>query len=64
MKPFRTLQDVIIDDLKRENVDLIELAKVAGCPCCDGSGAYYDGYGDACQCQWCDEFKIIKERKR
>jgi hypothetical protein len=33
-------------------VGLVEHAK---CPECDGSGGFYDGYGGACQCQWCHE---------
>jgi hypothetical protein len=32
------------------------------CPQCgDGSGAYYDNYGECCQCQWCYEADRIKE---
>lgn len=31
------------------------LLEVAKCPCCDGSGAYYDDYGNVNQCQFCDE---------
>ena len=34
----------------KEAVGLLNATK---CPCCDGSGAYYDGYGDVCQCEWC-----------
>lgn len=42
--------------------ELVELIKVADCPQCkDKSGAYYDNYGEVCQCQWCDETeKLIK----
>ena len=36
-----------------------ELFKVASCPCCDGSGGFYDGDGEACQCQWCFERNAI-----
>lgn len=36
-----------------------ELLKVASCPCCDGSGGFYDGDGEACQCQWCFERNAI-----
>jgi hypothetical protein len=35
----------------------IELLQVASCPCCDGSGAYYDNHGGVCQCQFCYERK-------
>ena len=37
--------------------ELTRLLRVAKCPCCDGSGAYYDNMGEVCQCQWCDETK-------
>lgn len=37
--------------------ELFELLKAAKCPCCDGSGGYYDNCGDPTQCQWCDETK-------
>ena len=41
---------------------LRELLKVAKCPSCDGSGAYYDAFGAAVQCQWCAEVKqLLKE---
>lgn len=36
----------------------ISLLKVAKCPACDGSGAYYQGSNEepeVVQCQWCDE---------
>ena len=36
-----------------------ELFKVASCPCCDGSGGFYDGDGEVCQCQWCFERNAI-----
>lgn len=33
-----------------------QLLTAANCPGCgDKSGAYYDNYGEVCQCQWCDE---------
>ena len=35
--------------------ELTTLLKVAECPQCDGSGAYYGQMGDIHQCQWCDE---------
>ena len=38
---------------------LEELLGAASCPCCDGSGGYYDNYGEATQCQWCYEKKGI-----
>lgn len=37
--------------------DLAKLLKVAKCPCCDGSGGYYNNDGQPTQCQWCDETK-------
>ena len=36
---------------------ITRLLKAAKCPCCDGSGGFYDNHGNACQCQWCDETK-------
>lgn len=41
--------------LKAELAAYRKLLEIAKCPCCDGSGGYYDGDGGACQCQWCDE---------
>ena len=38
------------------------LISAASCPCCDGSGAYYDGLGEVCQCQWCYEKKELANR--
>lgn len=35
--------------------ELLALLKVSACPICDGQGAFYDGHGDVCQCQFCDE---------
>ena len=44
--------------------ELYVLLEIAACPCCDGSGAYYDGYGEVCQCQWCDErTKVIAKAR-
>ena len=44
--------------------ELEGLLKVAKCPCCDGSGAYYDNMGEVCQCQWCYETKAaLKENE-
>ena len=43
--------------------ELEALLKAAQCPCCDGSGAYYDNMGEVCQCQWCDEVsKLFPEQ--
>ena len=34
----------------------LALLVAADCPQCkDKSGAYYDNYGEVCQCQWCNE---------
>lgn len=38
-----------------ELLALRTLLEIAACPNCDGSGAYYDGRGEVCQCQWCSE---------
>ena len=51
---------VIAEQIVREHnshEELVELLKAAKCPCCDGSGGYYDNYGEPTQCQWCDESK-------
>ncbi len=49
-----------------EKSDIIEVAvgllEAAQCPCCDGSGAYYDNYGEVAQCQWCYEVEELKKR--
>ena len=50
-----------IMDCTAEIERLRGLLKVAKCPCCDGSGGYYDNHGNACQCQWCDEVKQALE---
>ena len=47
--------------LRAEVKTLKALIKAANCPCCDGSGAYYDNQGEVCQCQWCDETKEIRK---
>jgi|TARA_R110000803_G_scaffold62928_1_gene123359 hypothetical protein len=44
-----------IKGLHKRIAELEALIDVAICPNCDKSGAYYDGYGEVCQCQWCDE---------
>ena len=48
-----------IDRLKAENANLKALIKAADCPCCDKSGAYYDGHGEVCQCEWCYEYSLV-----
>ncbi len=45
----------VIERLYKDLEEAKELLDLAVCPCCDKSGAYYDGYGDVCQCQWCHE---------
>lgn len=36
------------------------LLEAAQCPQCgDKSGAYYDGNGQVCQCQWCYEVDML-----
>ena len=37
--------------------ELTRLLRAAKCPCCDGSGAYYDNMGEVYPCQWCYETK-------
>ena len=44
-----------VDSLEKRIAELEALIDVAICPNCDKSGAYYDGYGEVCQCQWCYE---------
>ena len=54
-------------DLEQANKDiqvLIGLNGAASCPCCDGSGAYYDGLGEVCQCQWCYEKKELANKDK
>lgn len=46
-------------EARKERDKLRVLLKEAKCPCCDGSGAYYDNSGDVCQCQWCYEAKEL-----
>lgn len=48
--------------IERVKSEAIKLLDAAVCPCCDKSGAYYDGYGEVCQCQWCDEFNKLREQ--
>ncbi|RLC36792.1 hypothetical protein DRH27_04740 [Candidatus Falkowbacteria bacterium] len=58
--------DVVMGEVgkyKADNKALLVLLKVAKCPCCDGSGGFYDTYGNACQCQWCYETKQALERR-
>jgi len=44
-----------IEELKAERAKIKGLLDMAICPCCDGSGAYYDGHDQINQCQWCYE---------
>lgn len=44
--------------LEAENKRLRALLGAAVCPNCDKSGAYYDGQGEVCQCQWCYEVNL------
>ena len=39
--------------------ELEKLLAIAECPCCDGSGGYYNGEDECCQCQWCYEKENI-----
>lgn len=49
------------DELRRRVAVLEALVHAAQCPQCDGSGAYYDGIGNVCQCQWCYETEKSRE---
>ena len=51
----------IVVDLECKVRELEALLKIAKCPCCDGSGAYYNGHDQICQCQFCDEKKTLLE---
>ena len=44
-----------LDQLRAELEKAKTLIDAALCPCCDKSGAFYDGYGEVQQCQWCSE---------
>jgi hypothetical protein len=44
--------------------EMFSLLEIAACPQCDGSGAYYDGQGDVCQCQWCYERREVIAKAR
>ena len=46
---------MLIDKDEQHIAELKSLLSVAKCPCCNGDGAYYDGMGEVCQCQWCYE---------
>lgn len=44
--------------------EALTLLNVADCPQCkDKSGAYYDNYGEVCQCQWCYEVSKLPTLK-
>ncbi len=49
----------LIHQLYDEIAELKGLVLAAKCPNCDGEGAYYDNYGNVCQCQWCYESKLL-----
>ena len=60
---YEQSQQDTIDRLIKENEKLKELLGMSKCPHCDGSGGYYDRYGNAEQCQWCFEREeILKEK--
>ena len=44
-----------IEQLEADKAELVGLCEAAGCPSCNGDGAYYDNHGEVCQCQWCYE---------
>lgn len=44
-----------IEQLEKDKAELVGLCEAAGCPSCNGDGAYYDNHGEVCQCQWCYE---------
>jgi hypothetical protein len=40
----------------------VNLLGAADCPqCYDKAGAYYDQFGEPCQCQWCDEVETVQK---
>ena len=49
--------------LEAKAEELTGLLRAAKCPCCDGSGAYYDNMGEVCQCQWCYETKAALKQE-
>lgn len=51
-------------EIERVKSEAIKLLDAAICPCCDKSGAYYDNYGEVCQCQWCDEVNKLREKSK
>lgn len=50
-----TFWDIMHPGIGTELDILKGLLKAAKCPCCDGTGAYYDNFGEPEQCQWCYE---------
>jgi hypothetical protein len=41
---------------RQQEIDRLRgLLQTAACPSCNGDGAFYDGHGQVCQCQFCDE---------
>ena len=57
-----------VEQLRAHVAEVKDLLALAKCPCCDGSGAYYDNHGEVCQCQWCYEknkqFKSLQALRR
>ncbi len=51
----------LCEDVDKRIAELEGLVAMAKCPDCDGSGAYYDGMGEVCQCRWCDEVTEIRK---
>ena len=47
------------EHFKNKSEALSKLLEKAVCPCCDGSGSYYDNMGEVCQCQWCYEKNLL-----
>lgn len=52
-----------MEDEKEKLIQVaVGLLNAAVCPCCDGSGAYYDDMGAVCQCQWCYEVEELNKK--
>jgi len=61
----KTIQELLEQclDMQATITELKGLLGEAKCPCCDGGGAYYDNYGEVCQCQWCFETKAALKQE-
>ena len=53
------VESAFVDGIVNDNEKLKEFLSISRCPNCDGSGATYDNFGNAEQCQWCYEQKEL-----